>query len=186
MLYAFAFDRLGVVLSELYFVDPAPGPAQEGAERGVRLEVRVFDRPEPDGSVYAARPINVGRPVWRADLLESVESDPGSFDRTHHHPRFRGWEPGSRTFVKELSADPIPWVGERLADLDGLLAGADVGDIDITVAERDELTAAIPEIEAALGRLLARVHSGQLAQAPEGVPVHDAEGKPVLARTGWL
>jgi hypothetical protein len=179
MLYAFAFDQVGIVLSDLYFVDPDPKPGQEGPERGARLEVRVFDRPEPAGSVYAARPITVGRPVWRADLLESVASDPGSFDRTHHHPRFRGWEPGGRTFEEDLSADPITWVGARLGDIDAILAGADAGDVVLGDDERAELTAAIPEIEGALRRLLDRVHAGELALAPTGEPV-------ASARTGWL
>ena len=179
MLYAFAFDRVGIVLSELYFVDPNPKPGMEGAERGARLEVRVFERPEPEGSVYAARPIRVGRPVWRADLLESVASEPGSFDRTHHHPRFRGWEPGGRTFEEDLSADPILWVGERLGDIDAILAGADVGDLEVSKDERAEIAAAIPEIQGALRRLLDRVHAGELAQAPVGGPV-------AAARTGWL
>jgi hypothetical protein len=179
MFYAFGFDQLGVVLSDLYFVDPNPKPGQEGPERGARLEVRPFERPEPDGSVYAARPIGVGRPVWRADLLESVASEPGSFDRTHHHPRFRGWEPGGRTFEKELSADPIAWVARRLADVDVLLAGAEVAPAAISESERAELRAAIPQIEEALRRILARVHAGEAAQAPAGGPV-------AAARTGWL
>jgi hypothetical protein len=41
MFYVFGFERVGVVMSDLYFVDPAPLPGQEGAERGVRLEVRL-------------------------------------------------------------------------------------------------------------------------------------------------
>ena len=65
MLYAFGFDRIGVVAGDLYFVDPDPGPGQEGAEQGVRLEVRIFERRELPGSVYSARPIAVERPIWR-------------------------------------------------------------------------------------------------------------------------
>ena len=42
MLYVFGFESIGVVVSDLYFVDPDPGPGQEGAERGVRLEVRML------------------------------------------------------------------------------------------------------------------------------------------------
>ena len=72
MLYAFAFDRLGVVVCDLYFVDPDPIVGQEGAERGVRLEVRFVDREALRGGIYSAQPIAVGRPVWRCDLLESV------------------------------------------------------------------------------------------------------------------
>src|ERR1700676_393484 len=131
MLYVFGFDRIGVVVSDLYFLDPSPGEGQEGAERGVRLEVRMLDPGEPMGSIYAARPITVDRPIWRGDLLESVAGPPGSFDRTHHHPAFDGWEPGRRVFVQELSADPLTWVAARLSDLDGLLteAGVDPGEV---------------------------------------------------------
>ncbi|MBO0731528.1 MAG: hypothetical protein J2P57_19880, partial [Acidimicrobiaceae bacterium] len=124
MLYAFGFERIGVVVSDLFFVDPDPSPGQEGAERGVRLEVRLLDRPSRPGSIYAANPIEVGQPVWRADLLETVSGPPGSFDRTHHHPRFAGWEPGRRQYDPRMSADPVAFVGERLADLPGLLEGA--------------------------------------------------------------
>jgi len=106
VLYVFGFESIGVVVSDLYFVDPNPGPGQEGAERGVRLEVRMLDRGELRGSIYSAQPIAVGRPIWRGDLLESVAGTPGSHDRTHHHPRFTGWEPGHRRFVEELVGRP--------------------------------------------------------------------------------
>ena len=86
MLYLFGFEKVGVAVGDLYFVDPNPGDGQEGAERGVRLEVRMIDRGAPPGSVYSALPITVERPIWRADLLESVDGEPGSHDRTHHHP----------------------------------------------------------------------------------------------------
>ena len=73
MLYAFGFERIGVVASDLYFVDPNPGPGQEGPEQGVRVEVRHFERGALQGSIYSAQPIAVERAIWRADLLESVE-----------------------------------------------------------------------------------------------------------------
>jgi hypothetical protein len=71
MLYAVAFDRIGVVASDLYFVDATPGPGQEGAEQGVRLEVRMFDRGALRGSMYSAQPIAIERPLpssvfWRS------------------------------------------------------------------------------------------------------------------------
>ncbi|MDQ2816272.1 MAG: hypothetical protein M3Z75_31630 [Actinomycetota bacterium] len=93
MLYAFGFERVGVLVSDLYLVDPAPGKGQEGAEHGVRLELRVLEPGALKGSIYSAQPIEVGQPIWRADLLESVAGRPGSSDRTHHHPVFSGWEP---------------------------------------------------------------------------------------------
>ena len=117
MLYAFGFDRIGVLVSDMYIVIPNPRPGQEGAERGVRLEVRLLERGELPGSIYSARPIEAGRPVWRADLLEAADGPPGSLNRAHHHPAFRGWEPGSRVFDADLTARPVQWVGEQLADL---------------------------------------------------------------------
>ena len=69
MLYVFGFERTGVAVGDLYFVDPNPPPGQEGAERGVRLEVRLLEHGPLPGSPYSARPITVARPVWRADLL---------------------------------------------------------------------------------------------------------------------
>jgi hypothetical protein len=179
MLYAFAFEQVGVVVGDLYFLDPNPGAGQEGAERGVRLEVRIFERPPVEGSVYAAQAIHVARPIWRADLLEQVDGPYGSFDRTHHHPQFRGWEPSRRKFEPEMSANPVEYVGEMLADLSGLLAGAEMSPDDVAPTDADDLRAAVPEILDAMRRLLERVHAGELAIAPAG-----ADGG--FARAGWL
>jgi hypothetical protein len=51
VLYAFGFERVGVVVSDLYFVNPRPEKGQEGAERGVRLELRDLDREPLRGSI---------------------------------------------------------------------------------------------------------------------------------------
>lgn len=175
MLQVFAFDRIGVVLSDLYFVDPSPAKGQEGPERGVRLEVRVLSQGELTGSIYSARPIEVGQPVWRADLLEAADA-PGSLNRAHHHPGFHGWEPGRRVFDRGLSSDPVHWVGEQLGDLKELVSQAGL-DADLA-ADADDLRAAVPEIERALAGLLDRVNSGELAAAPAG--------DVASARISWL
>src|SRR5271165_1197841 len=101
MLQVFGFDRIGVVVGDIYFLDPAPANGQEGAEHGVRVEVRMLEPGELSGSIYASRPIRVAEPVWRVDLLESVDSAPGSLNRAHHHPHMRDWEPGKRVFDRE-------------------------------------------------------------------------------------
>lgn len=178
MLYAFGFERLGVVASDLYFVDPRPLRGQESAEQGARVELRLLERSELRGSIYSAQPIEIARPIWRADLLESVDN-PGSLDRAHHHPRFRGWEPGPRAFVEELTADPIGWVGARLADLDGLLADAGVDGAELHDTAAAELRQAVPEIVAAVGTLLDRVRAGELARPAAATA--DAG-----VRVGWL
>jgi hypothetical protein len=179
MLYAFGFERVGVLVSDLYFVDPHPGEGQEGAERGVRLEVRMLERGELRGSIYSAQPIAVDRPIWRADLLESVDGAPGSFDRTHHHPECRGWEPGRRHFVKELSANPVEWVGARLADLEGLLAEAGVDSQSVDPADAAGLRRAVPEILEAVRRLLDGIRAGEFGRPPGDEPM-------LNARMGWL
>jgi hypothetical protein len=179
MLYVFGFDRVAVVLSDIYFLDPEPDPGQEGAERGVRLEVRFLEGGEHDGTIYASRPIHVGQPIWRADLLESVEGTPGSFDRTHHHPQTRGWEPGRRKFERGLSADPLGWVAERLRDLPGLVAQAELPPDSVTAEDVTHMRASTDEIFDATRRLFERIHAGELARAPV---VRAGE----LARTGWL
>jgi hypothetical protein len=179
MLYAFGFETLAVLVSDLYFRDPDPHVGQEGAERGVRLELRVLERQPLHGSIYSAQPIGVGRLVWRADLLESVAGPMGSFDRTHHHPRSGGWEPGDRVFDKELSADPVAWVGQRLADVDGLLAEVRWDGATVSAREAAEIRGAVPEIGDAVRRLLDRIQQGELAAPPVGEPLVDA-------RIGWL
>ena len=178
MLYGFAFEKVGVVASDLYFLDPNSATGQEGAEQGVRLEVRIFEREPLQGSIYSAQPIAVGRPIWRLDLLESVEH-PGTFDRTHHHPRFRGWEPGRRNFVEELSAEPFAWMEKRLSDLDGLLVEAGVEADAVDPSDSESLRQSVPEIVDACRKLLDRVRAGELGQPP-------AEGAGEGARVSWL
>jgi hypothetical protein len=178
VLYAFGFDRIGVLVSDLFFIDPDPGPGQEGPERGVRLELRMLEPGELTGSIYSARPIEVGRPVWRADLLESAGA-PGSLDRAHHHPKFSGWEPGRRVFDPDLSADPVGWVGGQLADPEALLRRAGVEPDGELAADAQRLRAAAGEITEVVARLLAKVNAGQAALPPAG---EQAGG----ARLSWL
>ncbi|MBV9162700.1 MAG: hypothetical protein JO309_11580 [Pseudonocardiales bacterium] len=179
MFYAFGFERVGVVMGDLYFIDPDPLPGQEGAERGVRLEVRLLERGELRGSIYSARPIVVDRPVWRVDLLEAVTGFPGSLDRAHHHPAFRGWEPGPRHFVDGLPAQPLEWVAAQLSDLDALLEQAGMTAADVGAGDAEALRQAVPEIADVLGRLLNRVKAEQLAFSP-------GDEELTSARIGWL
>jgi hypothetical protein len=179
VLYAFGFDRYGVVISDIYFVDPNPHKGQEGPEHGVRLELRVLDRGELKGSIYSAQPIGVDQPVWRVDLLESVDGKPGSFDRTHHHPAFTKWEPGTRVFTRDLSADPLAWLGAKLSDLPAVLEQAKAEPHESDAADAEQLRARVPEILDVVERMLTGVRSGALAVPPKDVD-------PDNARVGWL
>ena len=160
-----------------------PRPVKKARERGVRLEVRLLERPPLSGSVYAAQPIVIDRPVWRADLLESVDGPPGSHDRTHHHPNFRGWEPGRRRFEDGLTDDPLGWLTAQLSDLPSLLAGAEMPLEAVGPSDARQLAAAAPGITEAVADLLGRVRAGELAQPPEPAGNGDS---PAGARISWL
>jgi hypothetical protein len=182
MLYAFGFERVGVLVGDLYQLDPQPAKGQEGAEHGVRVELRVLERGALKGSIYSAQPIEVGQPIWRADLLETVAGRPGSFDRTHHHPVFRDWDPTSRVFARELSADPLGWLGEMLADLDALLATAGFPAEAVGPDDAARLRDVAPEIVDATRRLLDQVRAGELGT----VPRDQAPDRETGIRAGWL
>jgi hypothetical protein len=167
MLNMFAFERVAVVLGDLYFVDPNPRPGQEGAERGVRIELRRIEAGDLQGSIYSARPITIGAPMWRVDLLETAAGPVGTFDRTHHHPRFAGWEPSERVFVPALSTDPLEWLGDRLRDVRSVLVDARIKPSALGPDDAEAISAAASDIVDCVRRQLDLVHEGRLARVPE-------------------
>jgi len=179
MLQVFGFDRIGVVVGDIYFIDPAPAKGQEGPEHGVRLEVRMLEPGELTGSIYSARPISIAEPIWRADLLESADGPPGSLNRAHHHPNMRNWEPGKRVFDRDLSSDAVAFVGTMLTDLERLLTRAGIEVDAALAADADSLRAAVPEVQRAVTSMLDQVKAGQLGTAPD-------ESDLTGARVSWL
>jgi hypothetical protein len=179
MLQAFVFERVGIVVGDLYFLDPNPHKGQEGAEHGVRLELRVFDRGDLKGTIYSAMPIEVGRPIWRVDLLESVDGKPGSFNRTHHHPKFNGWDPTGRQFLRELSSDPLGWLAGQLADLPAVLERAEVPPEVADPSDAASLRDIAPAIVGVTGMMLDKVRAGELGLPPADDAIDSI-------RNGWL
>jgi hypothetical protein len=179
MLQVFGFDRIGVVVGDIYFIDPAPAKGQEGPEHGVRLEVRILEPGELSGSIYSARPISIAEPIWRADLLESTDGTPGSLDRAHHHPNMRDWEPGKRVFDRHLSSDAVGFVGAMLSDLEGLLDRAGIELDAVLAADADSLRGAVPDVQRAVTGMLGQVKAGRLGTAPDGDDI-------ASARVSWL
>lgn len=184
MLYVFGFEKVCVVVGDLYFVDPDPLKGQEGAEHGVRLELRVIERGVHSDSIYAATPIAVETPIWRADFLEAVDGKP--FDRTHHHPVFEGWDPGERVFERALSADPLGWLENQLSDLPALLESSKFPADTAAPGDAEELRLAAPEIVAATRKLLDRVRAGELGNSPDPDAQLLVDGQWQLVRSGWL
>jgi hypothetical protein len=179
MLQAFVFERVGIVVGDLYFLDPNPHKGQEGAEHGVRIELRVFDRGDLKGTIYSAMPIEVGRPIWRVDLLESVDGKPGSFNRTHHHPKFNGWDPTGRQFLRELSSDPLGWLAGQLADLPAVLERAEVPPEVADPSDAASLRDIAPAIVGVTSMMLDKVRAGELGLPPADDAIDSI-------RNGWL
>jgi hypothetical protein len=178
VLYAFGFERIGVVVGDLYFVNPRPEPRNEGPEQGVRLEVRLFERGPARGSVYSAQAIAVDRPLWRVDLLEAVDR-PGTLDRAHHHPRFDGWEPGARHFVAGLTADPLGWLHGRLSAFGEVLTQAGVAADEVGPGDVAAVSGAAGDLVATARRLLAAVRASAIGST---LPATSSTG----VRVGWL
>jgi hypothetical protein len=115
------------------------------------------------------------------DLLESVDGKPGSYNRTHHHPNFNAgtWDPRPRVYLRELSSDPLGWLGDQLADLPGILKRAEVpGDI-ADPSDAAGLKEMAPAIVGAARMMLDKVRAGELGILPP-------DSDPDSIRAGWL
>ena len=95
---------------------------------------------------------------------------------------FRDWDPTSRVFARELSADPLGWLGEMLADLDGLLATAGFPAEAAGPDDAARLREVAPEIVDATRRLLDKVRAGELGTVPRDQTPDRETG----IRAGWL
>jgi hypothetical protein len=127
----------------------------------VRLEVRLLGDVAHRGSESAGQPILVDQPVWRADLFDLVDGQPGNFARAHFHSRFDGVEPSDRYRDDALSSDPMAWLATQLADLARLLEKGGIQiegqEVKRVEADGDELRQAVPEIVATAEAILAQV-----------------------------
>ena len=74
-------------------------------------------------------------------------------------------------------------MGRQLADLDVLVDHSEIDASEIDPDDARQLREAVPEILDVVRRLLAKVHTGELAKPPDGYRESD---EPVLARAGWL
>jgi hypothetical protein len=154
----FVFSEMAVVVRAWHEVDPTNAG---GDEAGVRVEIRLLGDVGRRGTPSAAQAVLVDQPVWRADLFDLIEGQPGNFARAHFHPRFDGFEPSERCWDDALSSDPMAWLAVQLADLATRLEKGGVrleGEARQRVdADGDDLAQAVPEIVATAEAILAEV-----------------------------
>ena len=86
-------------------------------EHGARIEIRELASHPHRGTESAAQLITADRPLWRADLFDRLDSDPGRFTAAHYHPRFSGDEPSARVWDPVLTAAPWDWLADQMASL---------------------------------------------------------------------
>lgn len=85
-----------------------------------------------------------------------------------------------REFSPELTSDPLPWVKERLCDLPGLLAGAEIPPSEAGPDDARLMADTASEILSTVDRLLTAVRASESLETP------DDDGPAVGARFGWL
>jgi hypothetical protein len=162
---AYLYQRLGIVIEDIYFVEPNPDPGEEGPERGVRVEVRHIENHPLSGSRYSAYPISIGTAIWRADLLGSVAAGPGARDRMHYHPLMADDEPGDRQFEPAIKADPLGWIATQIEQVEEIVA-AKVPDLTAYRHDLAEIRRQAPLIVGSIEQMMEQVHRMELAEEP--------------------
>lgn len=148
MLQAFVFDHVAVLVGPWH--EPADPP-----ERGARIEVRLLDHESRRGSPSAAQRVVLDRPLFRADLFDQVDAEPGNLRSAHFHPHFDGVEPCDRIWTDAIEQDPSGWLAAELGDLRSLLTrsgydGATAGWVERDAAAlRDAVPAVLDAVERA-------------------------------------
>jgi hypothetical protein len=143
VLHAFFYNEVSVLVRHWFEIGTKDGHLEHGARIEVRLRAPLPRR----GSYAAAQQIVADQPLWRADLFDRLDGVPGGFEAAHFHPRFRGVEPSERHWAEEVKKTPWDWLHQRLCDVPGIAAAADVRLADPDV-ERAAVAADAPMIVA--------------------------------------
>jgi hypothetical protein len=116
---SFVYSQTAVLVRHWFQLDRFSGLM----EHGVRLELRIVEPQPHRGTESAAQRIVLDDPIWRADLFDRIEGQPGSFDAAHFHPSFDDeYEPSDREWSSDLKIRPWDWVENELGDLGRLLS----------------------------------------------------------------
>jgi hypothetical protein len=167
----FGAQRLCVSVEDIDFDDP--GHPDYGRELGIRVELRTVREDTTPGSIYASRPLDVGRAVCRFDLLESA---PRAQDRMHWHPTMTDGVPCERVFDTDLRDDPTGFLRERLTDAVSLLERCGVEAPQQFAADAKALAEVTDAILADIDRALERLRREPWPPVPE----RDERGMPLV------
>lgn len=111
MLHILALSRSALIVRHWFEINLD----DSSMEHGARIELRELASGAHRGSESAAQLITADRPLWRADLFDRRQDEPGTFGAAHYHPEFTGNEPSDRVWDAALTADPWRWLGDQVA-----------------------------------------------------------------------
>lgn len=116
-------------------------------EVGARVEIRRVQNETIPGAakgVAGFRVLPVSDGIWRADLFTGPNGP-----IYHYHSVFEKGDVGNRHLDPKLTADPVTWAIEQLADIRALLAGAGASDVAGAIPQ-SQLDLLLPTIKAAI------------------------------------
>jgi hypothetical protein len=182
----FAYRSIAIVVRHWFEIAP------RDEEHGCRVELRSVPRLVHRGTESASQMLIIDWALWRADLFDLVDGEPGNFHRAHHHPSFVYTEPTDRVWDDRLSNDPMSWIVDRLQNLAATVDDqakteldidadqqAVLGDLEqITGVISQRLGAACPSPQVCLSqttdvRYLVPAMLAQLRSVPHGIDPRD-------------
>jgi hypothetical protein len=110
VLYILALSRSALIVRHWFEINLDDASMEHGA----RIELRELASGGHRGSESAAQLITADRPLWRADLFDRTQDEPGTFGAAHYHPDFAGNEPSDRVWDAALTANPWRWLFDQV------------------------------------------------------------------------
>ena len=161
MLHAFVYTEVTILVRHWFEINLRDSHLEHGA----RLELRLREPQPHRGSESASQRIVADRPLWRADLFDRLDAEPGGFDAAHYHPVFEGPEPCSRNWDDAVRDEPWEWLRGQLCDLPAVAAAAGAEGA-VPNGDAEQVRADAPAIiAAAQSRAAARCTSAQQCHA---------------------
>lgn len=141
----FTFGRTAVMTRHWFEIGVHDGVMEHGS----RLELRLLAQEPRRGTDAAAQRIVLDQPLWRADLFDRLDREPGTYSAGHYHPTFDGNEPSARAYAVALKQDPWTWATDQLSRVEDLCAANGITGDWVAEDARDIRTMVDQMIEAA-------------------------------------